>query len=99
EGRGGSVPGKGCRCRSAAGAVLCRTGSTTIFAPGASRNQCLWACGAEVDGFAPQTITHLASMAVRGSKPMTDVPSAYCRAAWPAMLQMVSGSIDVAPNR
>ena len=62
-----SVPGNGWRCRSATLAVPVRMGSTAILVPGASPSQCSWACGAEADGLAPQTMMQAASRAVRGS--------------------------------
>ena len=61
-----SLPGKGWRWRSAASAVGVRTGSTTITRAGASGSQWSWACGAEADGFAPQTRMQAESRAVAG---------------------------------
>ena len=34
-----------------------------------SGNQCSWACGAEADGLAPQTMMHAESCEERGSNP------------------------------
>ena len=44
-------------------------------------------------------MTHLAPSIVRGSKPRVDSPYISCSAAWPALLQTVSGSTSVAPMR
>ena len=55
-------------------AVGVRIGSTTITVPGASGSQCSWACGAEAEGFAPHTMMQSASPALRGSKPVTELP-------------------------
>ena len=94
-----SLPGKGCKCRSAACAVDVRTGSTTITLPGVSRSQCSCAWGAEAEGFAPHTTMQAASRAVRGSKPTNGVPYRYVNATCPALLQIVSGSTSVVPRR
>ena len=67
--RAASLPGNGCRWRSAASAVGVRTGSTTTTRAGDSGSQCSWACGAEAEGFAPQTRMQAESRAVSGSKP------------------------------
>ncbi len=50
-------------------------------------------------GFAPQIRTHRASLAVRGSKPSSELPNTSSSAMWPALLHTVSGSTSVAPMR
>ncbi len=94
-----SLPGNSCRCRSASAAVGWRTGSMTIFLAFASFSQCLCWCGAEAKGLAPQTRMQFASFAVRGSKPTLLAPYMYWSAAWPAALQIESGSTSLAPSR
>ena len=97
--RAASLPGNGCRCRSAAAAVGVLTGSTTITEAGDSGSQWSFAWGADAEGFAPQTSMQAESRAVRGSKPVIEVPKTYSSATCPALLQIVSGSTSVAPRR
>ena len=63
--------GGGCRRRRPSG---CGSGRPRSPRPGASPSQCSCWCGPDADGFAPQTTMHAASRAVRGSKPVTELP-------------------------
>ncbi len=49
-------------------------GSTTMIRAPLSGSHCSWACGAEADGLAPQTMMQSESSAERGSNPTIEVP-------------------------
>ena len=58
-----SVPGTGLEEQDRASlAVACAIGSMTIFTALVSGSQWVWACGADADGFAPQTRMQAASL-------------------------------------
>src|SRR4030042_1026634 len=82
---------------SAAAAVSWRMGSTTILGTAVSDSQYWCTCGADVDGLAPQIITHFEPSMVRGSKPRVDSPYISCSAACPALLHPVpAGRLETA---
>ena len=55
ERQGGVAAGERLEVQIGRAAVSVRTGSTTITRPGDSGSQWSWGCGAEAEGFAPQT--------------------------------------------
>ena len=80
------------------GPSSCATGPPRFFFVEDAANQCLWLWGPEWEGLAPQMSTQFESLIVRGSKPTWDSPYNNASAAWPAALQMLSGSTSDAPS-